>query len=68
MAEEQNPQPEEVKQKKEKKIVDLSKGSLVWTIWHFVEAVLLITGGILAIAFSATRKSRKSFIRSSGRS
>lgn len=56
MAEEQNPQPEEVKQKKEKKIVDLSKGSLVWTIWHFVEAVLLITGGILAIAFSSNEK------------
>lgn len=39
-------------QKKPRKPLDLSKGSLIWTIWHFVEAVLLIVGGVLAIAFS----------------
>jgi hypothetical protein len=56
MAEEEKkpePQAEEVKKpKKEKKSIDLSKGSLTWTIWHLVEAILLLVGGILCIVFS----------------
>lgn len=57
MAEEETkqetPKAEEVKQpKKPKKPLDLSKGSLTWTIWHLVEAVLLVVGGILCIVFS----------------
>lgn len=53
MEEEKKEQPEQGQSvKKTKKPIDLSKGGLLWTIWHFVEGVLLITGGILAIAYS----------------
>ncbi len=53
MEEEKKEQPEQGQSvKKTKKSIDLSKGGLLWTIWHFVEGVLLITGGILAIAYS----------------
>lgn len=53
MEEEKKEQPEQGQSvKKARKPIDLSKGGLLWTIWHFVEGVLLITGGILAIAYS----------------
>ena len=46
-------------EKKAKKPLDLSRGSLIWTIWHFVEAALLVVGGILAIAFSDKEEIQK---------
>jgi hypothetical protein len=52
-AEEQKETKEQNKTKKEKKPLDLSKGGLIWTIWHLVEAALLIVGGILAIVYSS---------------
>jgi hypothetical protein len=53
MEEEKKEQPEQGQSvKKTKKTIDLSKGGLLWTIWHFVEAVLLVTGGVLAIVYS----------------
>jgi len=53
MEEEKKEQSEQEQSiKKTKKTIDLSKGGLLWTIWHFVEAVLLITGGVLAIVYS----------------
>jgi hypothetical protein len=48
------PEAEEIKDKpqKQRKPINLGKGGLAWTIWHFVEAALLIVGGVLAIAYS----------------
>jgi hypothetical protein len=37
---------------KKRAVFSLNKGSLIWTIWHFAEAALLIVGGILAIVYS----------------
>jgi cytochrome c biogenesis protein CcdA len=37
---------------KKRAVINLSKGSLIWTIWHFAEVALLIVGGILAIIYS----------------
>jgi uncharacterized protein YjeT (DUF2065 family) len=57
MEEEKKEQPEQGQSvKKAKKPIDLSKGGLLWTIWHLVEAALLITGGILAIVYSNNEK------------
>lgn len=35
---------------KEKKPLNMKKGGLIWSIWNFVEAALLLTMGILVIA------------------
>jgi hypothetical protein len=44
---------EEVKKpKKPRKTPDLNKGGLIWTIWNFTEAALLVVAGVLAIVFS----------------
>ena len=53
MEEEKKEQPEGAKsvKKKKKGVIDMGKGGLLWTIWHLVEAVLLVTGGILAIIY-----------------
>src|SRR5574344_1188872 len=53
MEEEKKEQPEQGQsvKKKSRKPVDMSRGGLLWTIWHLVEAALLITGGILAIVY-----------------
>src|SRR5574344_1876762 len=37
---------------KKRKPLDLHRGGLIWTIWNFTEAALLLVAGILAIAFS----------------
>jgi hypothetical protein len=53
MEEEKKEQPEQGQSvKKAKKPIDLSKGGLLWTIWHLVEAILLVVGGVLAIVYS----------------
>lgn len=38
--------------KKPRKIVSFEKGGVIWSSWNFVEAALLVTLGILSIAFS----------------
>ena len=35
---------------KEKKPLNMKKGGLIWSIWNFIEAALLLTMGILVIA------------------
>src|SRR5574344_1108170 len=60
MAEEEEKQPKvQEKVKKEKKPLDLSKGGLIWTIWHLVEAILLVVGGILCIVYSGNEDVQK---------
>jgi len=38
--------------KKPRKIVSFEKGGIIWSSWNFVEATLLVTLGVLSIAFS----------------
>jgi len=38
--------------KKPRKIVSFEKGGIIWSSWNFVEAALLVTLGVLSIAFS----------------
>src|SRR5574344_931595 len=41
--------------KKEKKTLDLKKGGVIWVVWNYVEAALLLVAGILAIVFSKNK-------------
>jgi uncharacterized membrane protein HdeD (DUF308 family) len=34
-----------------KKPIDISRGSVLWSVWNFLEATLFVVGGILAIVF-----------------
>lgn len=53
---------EKVKEAKPKKIIDTRKGGMIWTIWHFTEAILLIVLGVLAIAFNKNTDLQRTFI------
>jgi hypothetical protein len=48
--------------KKARKPLDTSTGSVIWTIWHYTEAVLLVVLGILAIVFSDNKDLQSIFI------
>lgn len=53
---------EKVKPAKTRKIVDTRKGGLIWTIWHFTEAILLIVLGVLAIVYNNNDNLKSTFI------
>lgn len=42
----------EKKVKKHHKPLDLKKGGVLWVVWNYVEAALMLVAGILAIVFS----------------
>lgn len=39
------------KEKKERKRLDTRKGSIFWTVWNIIEALLIFTGGILCLVY-----------------
>lgn len=45
--------------KAQKKKVDFEKGGVLWVVWYYVEAVLLIVAGILSIVESANADFQK---------
>ncbi|MCI1245417.1 MAG: hypothetical protein LKG11_05690 [Bacilli bacterium] len=50
------------KTKKPRKPIDTSKGGIIWVIWNFVEAALLLVAGILAIVFSNNQSLQNSIL------
>lgn len=44
------------KVKKPHKPFDFSKGGVLWVVWNYVEAALMLVAGILAIAFSDNKE------------
>ncbi|MCI2111059.1 MAG: hypothetical protein LKK13_01820 [Bacilli bacterium] len=50
------------KTKKARKPIDTSKGGIIWVIWNFVEAALLLVAGILAIVFSNNQSLQNSIL------
>lgn len=50
------------KEKKPRKPIDTHKGGMVWTIWHYCEAILLIVLGILAIVFNDNTDLKEAFL------
>lgn len=57
-------QPEEKKEKenpetpkKEKKVINLGKGGLIWSIWNFLEAALILVLGIICFVYTAKASS-----------
>ncbi len=53
--ESEKPEEKEVEStpKKEKKPINLAKGGLIWSIWNFLEAALILTLGIICFVFMA---------------
>jgi hypothetical protein len=49
--------------KKNKKPLDVSRGSTFWVAWNFVEAMLLLVAGILAIVYNANEGLQDTIIR-----
>ncbi len=47
----------EAKVKKEKHVIDTSKGGLVWSIWNFLEAALIFALGVICFVFIAKAES-----------
>lgn len=44
---------EEAKEVKERKVIDMSKGGLIWSIWNFLEAALIFALGVICFVFIA---------------
>ena len=51
---------EEAKVKKEKHVIDTSKGGLIWSIWNFLEAALIFALGVVCFVFIAQAESKNS--------
>lgn len=47
---------------KTKKKLDTSEGGIIWTIWHYIMAILLVTLGVLAIIYSDRADVQKQFL------
>jgi hypothetical protein len=50
------------KEKKPRKPIDTRKGGMIWTIWHYCEAILLIVLGVLAIVFNDNTDLKEAFL------
>jgi hypothetical protein len=50
------------KEKKPRKPIDTRKGGMIWTIWHYCEAILLIVLGVLAIIFNDNTDLKEIFL------
>ena len=48
--------------KKPRKQINLKKGGVLWVVWNYVEAALLLVGGILAIVFSSNTDLQNSIL------
>jgi hypothetical protein len=64
MAENEKPETEvQDPKKKNKKPLDVSRGSTFWVAWNFVEAMLLMVAGILAIVYNDNTDLQDTIIR-----
>lgn len=53
---------EEEKPKKKRKPIDTHKGGMLWTVWHYCEAILLVVLGVLAIVFNDNQDLKQAFL------
>ncbi len=48
----------EIKEAKPKKVIDVSKGGLIWSVWNFLEAALIFALGIICFVYTAQAQSK----------
>lgn len=58
----ENENKEEAPKKKERKSINFGKGSLLWSIWNFLEAALILVLGIICFVYTAKASTNNSDI------
>ena len=58
----ENENKEEAPKKKERKSINFGKGGLLWSIWNFLEAALILVLGIICFVYTAKASTNNSDI------